>query len=187
MKNREKEVFIILIIGIITTTFNLACSAQNERILASMKERSLCILEETEDSIIYLTSLTRIVQNLGDENKYYAGGEEIFLLYEILTISKDEEETGILNCTILHCKPERIATPDGGNYDTATFYMLPKSATFYKNGEFERQSESEKKWKFAGMDNDGRIANKITDYYEKHRDTISTYQEDLNYYKDNFW
>lgn len=190
MQNRIKEAFIIIMIGLIATTCCLACCAQNnhkKKNITSLKKQSLCVLEETEDRIVYLTKLVRIVQNRGDEKKHNAGGEEFFLRYETLTLSKNDERIGMFNCAILHCKPERIVTPDGQNYDTAAFYILPESSTSCDNNNYEGLIGSERVWTNAGLDGDDGVASKIANYCESHRDLITVYQEDLDYYIDNFW
>lgn len=190
MQNRMRKISIILMIGIIATTCSLTCCAQNhqeKKDLINLKEQSICILEETEDYIVYLTKLVRIVQNLGDEKIHYAGGEEFFLRYETLTISQNENKSVTLKQAILHCKPERIATLDGRSYDTAAFYILPESSMFYKDDSCEELIDSDRKWSSAGLYNDDGIANRIAKYYEKYRESVVVHQENLDYYTDNFW
>lgn len=141
-----------------------------EIIMDSIKTHSLCVLYETEDCIAYLTRLERIVQNAGDELKSYAGGDDLFLRYEIWTICN--EMPNDQSIAILHSQPERIAMVDGGSYDTSVYeilYELP----FLECG-----------WINQGLcsDSDNSILAQIEEYYHNHRNKTPVVVENLRKY-----
>ena len=129
-----RKTIITLIICTLTSITSCGQNKKSQADMDSIKSQSICILEETDEYITYLTSLVRIVQKAGEEQSLYAGGNELFLRYEIWTIMKKEKNRSYYERAILHCVPERIAEVDGGSYDTAAFYLLKEIANNYKNG-----------------------------------------------------
>jgi hypothetical protein len=146
----------------------------------SIKSQSLCVLEETKEQIIYLTHLVRIVQKAGDELKSYAGGDELFLRYEIRTMLKNKENHYTQEISILHCVPERVAKREGGSYDTYAFYVFLEVAAFYENGQSVGHAEPSGEWTYAGSDSDNGIPSKIVNYFYEHKEKVSVIQETVN-------
>lgn len=147
--------------------------------MEDIKSQSLCVLEDTDAHTVYLTGLVRIVQNEGDELCSYAGGDELFLRCETWTVLKEEGGHTIQGCSILHVVPERVATPDGGNCDTAVLYVLTQSNSFYKNGEPDGHAEPSGKWACVGLAGGDGIYAKIVGYFDGHRDKIAVRREDI--------
>lgn len=164
-----------------------ACAGQNNinhTNTDSMKTRLLCTLEETGDGITYLTDLMCIAQNTDGEQSPYAGGDELFLRYEILTIPKGDGNPSIRERAVLHCIPERIAKigkrgRDIQIIDTYIFKALTEVLIFYENGKPDGHAEPSGKWNYAGDYTDDGIHAKILHYFFNHREEIPVSREDL--------
>ena len=145
-------------------------SNMNQTNKDSVESKYLCILEETEKTIIYLTGLGLA----SDVQKYYAGGNEIILNFELWTTSKNEEiyKTGTRHSGMLRSEPERVATKDGGSYDTAALYLFTRVRAFYENGVSIGHAEPSGKWVSVGLAGDNGIYAKILDYFYKNQSEI---------------
>ncbi|MDH6308606.1 hypothetical protein M2451_000917 [Dysgonomonas sp. PFB1-18] len=173
-----KKAIIILTLLAITT----ACSAQGDKTqpnMDSIKAKALCVLEETDKHIVYLTNMTRLVRKSGDELSWYAGGNELFLRYETWTISKDDKEYSIQNRSVLYCKPERIATPDGGSYDANVYQNRVEFYAYHKNVQPVQHVLPSGEWEDFGLSGDDGIPTKVDDYFHQNIKDIPVIVEDL--------
>ena len=136
-------------------------SNMNETNNDSMELKYLYILEETEETITCLTALELAD---GVQQKFYVGGDDITLDFELWITSKNEE-TGTRHRGMLHIVPERVARKDGGSYDTAALYLLTMVYEFYENGENIGHGEPSGEWVYVGLVGDNSIYAKIDDYF----------------------
>ena len=178
-KNIMKKIVIILNVLFMASIINCGRNGINQKNMNNIKSQSLCVLEETGEQITYLTHLARIVQKAGDEQKSYAGGDELFLRYETWTILKNGGTHTIQNCAILHCIPERVAMEDGGSYDTAAFYLLKEICAYYENGKPNGHAELSGEWTHVGLASDNGIYTKIANYFYANKEKITVYQENI--------
>lgn len=145
----------------------------------SIKSKSLCILEETDEKIVYLTYLVQIVQEAGDEHKSYAGGNELFLRYETWEIMKKEKDHIIQNRAILHSVPERVAMIDGGSYDTAAFYLLTENQIYNENGTLNSHTKPSEEWTYVGLAGDNGIYTQIENYFHDNKAKIRVIYQNI--------
>ena len=167
----------IIILGI-TALVVSSCGGQttNNKQISNMNETNndeskyLCILEETKGTIIFLTGL-RLAD---DGQKFSAGGNEIVLNFGIWKASKIEDiyKNGVEHSGMLRIVPERIATEDGGSYDTAAIYLFTWVYAFYENGVSTGHGEPSGKWVSVGLASDNSIYAKILDYFDKNQTEI---------------
>ena len=171
----------VLILSVLAMSSIASCRQNNinQKNMDSIKSQSLCVLEETDEQITYLTHLARIVQKAGDEQKSYAGGDELFLRYETWTILKNGGNHTVQNCAILHCIPERVAMVDGGSYDTAAFYLLKEICAYYENGKPNGHAKLSGEWTHVGLASDNGIYTKIVDYFYANKEKIAVYQKNI--------
>ena len=171
-----KKIIITLTICTLTSITSCGQNKKSQVDMDSIKSQSICILEETDEYITYLTNLVRIMQKAGEEQISYAGGDELFLRYEIWTIMKKEKNRSYHECATLHCVPKRIAKVGGGNYDTAAFYLLKEIANNYKNGSlFNGTFKPSGKWTYVGLASDNGIYSKIDDYFSNNKDKVTVH------------
>jgi hypothetical protein len=173
-----KKAIIILTLLAITT----ACSAQGDKTqtnMDSIKAKSLCILEETDKHTVYLTDMIRLVRKSGDELLWYAGGNELFLRYETLTIPKDDKEYSIQNRSVLYCKPERIITRDGVNYDANVYQNRVELYIHHKSGQLPFHVLPSGEWEDYGLSGDDGIPTNIDSYFHQNIKEIPVIVEDL--------
>jgi hypothetical protein len=104
-----RKIAVILSVFIMLSMTNCGQNNTNQKNMNNIKSQSLCVLEETDYYTTYLTNLVRIVQKAGDEQRSYAGGDELFLRYEIWVIMKKEKNRSYQERAILRCIPEHIA------------------------------------------------------------------------------
>lgn len=173
---------IMIILSLFTSfMYSPGCMGQDNRNqinMDSIKSQSLCILDETDEMTVYLTYLVRIVEKAGDEKKSYAGGDEIFLRYETWTIPKKGNRY-IQDRAILHSTPERIATVNGGSYDTAAFYLLPEDRVYYENGKPKEHAGLSDEWTYAGLASDNGIYTQIDNYFHQNKAKTPVIQENI--------
>ena len=171
-----KQKIITLIICSFTCITSFGQNKKSQADMDSIKSQSICILEETDEYITYLTSLVRIVQKAGEEQSLYAGGNELFLRYEMWTIMKKEKNRSYHERAILHHLPARIAKVTGGGYDTAVFSLLIEIANNYKNGSlFNGDYKPSGEWTHVGLASDNGIHSKITDYFSNNKDKVTVH------------
>ena len=171
-----KKAVIILSLLVLTSMTSCGQNNVNKKNMDSIKSQSLCVLEETKKQIICLTNLVRIVQRAGDELKSYAGGDELFLRYEIRIFPKNNKNQYNQEISILHCVPERVAKMEGGSYDTYALYTFLEVAAFYENGQSVMHADPSGEWVYAGLASDSEIYTKIVNYFYEHKEKVSVIQ-----------
>lgn len=174
-----KKVIIILTLLAITTI----CFAQGDKTqpdMDSIKAKSLCILEETDKHIIYLTDIVRLVRPDEEQTTWYTG--QFFLRYETWTVTKGDENRSIREQAILNGRIKWMMVPDGGDIHIAVYDNLSEGTTYYKNGIEDGRTEPTGEWIDAGNSTDNGIFSKIGNYFDEHNPNIPLVVEDLKRY-----
>ena len=175
-----RKIAVILSVFIMLSMTNCGQNNTNQKNMNNIKSQSLCVLEETDYYTTYLTNLVRIVQKAGDEQRSYAGGDELFLRYEIWVIMKKEKNRSYQERAILRCIPERIAMENGESYDTYVFFLLKEIADNYKNGKlFNGDYKPSGEWVYVGLAIDNGIHTKINSYFYENEAEIPVIQENI--------
>lgn len=156
---------------------------QNDTSLSDMnrlKKQSLCVIKTVDKQMIYLTDLARIEPQKDTVSYPHISSNALFLRYEIWKMQENSESLGIRERALMYCKPERIMTRDGRNYDTYIFYCLvDNKSSVYENSESTTLEHPLEKWEAVGdYINDG-VQTAILHYFFKYRENIPVYQEDF--------